>query len=86
MILNDEQKELLNAAKVRSQLRDLLTIEELSKFTGISVRSIQRMHQNGQGPRRIRRGHRLVYPVADLLMWLAVTTGASGTAARRYRA
>jgi predicted DNA-binding transcriptional regulator AlpA len=81
MTLNDGQKELLNAAKVRSQLRELLTIEELSKFTGLSVRTIQRMHQNGQGPRRIRRGHRLVYPVADLLMWLTVTTDAQKTVA-----
>ena len=72
MDLTSRQHELLEAARTRRRLREQLTIEELSEFLAVSVRTIQRMHKYGQGPLRIKRGHRLVYPIADLLVWWPV--------------
>lgn len=75
MDLTPRQHELLEAAQTRRRLREQLTIEELSEFLDVSIRTIQRMHRYGQGPPRIKRGHRLVYPIADLLVWSPVHLG-----------
>lgn len=70
MDLTPRQHELIEAARNRRRLRDHLTIEELSEFLLVSIRTIQRMHANDQGPPRNRKSQRLVYPIADLLRWL----------------
>jgi hypothetical protein len=70
MDLTPRQHELIEAARTRRRMRELVTIEELSEFLAVSIRTIQRMHANDQGPSRIRYSHRLVYPVAGLLRWL----------------
>jgi hypothetical protein len=69
MDLTLRQHDLIEATRTRRWLlRELFTIEELSELLGVSIRTIQRMHTNGQARRR--RSYRLVYPIADLLRWL----------------
>ena len=70
MDLTPRQREILETARTRRHIVDHLTIEELSEFLAVSIRTIQRMHATGRGPRRIPRSHRLIYPVPDLLQWL----------------
>ena len=70
MDLTQRQREILETARTRRRLVDHLTIEELSEFLAVSIRTIQRMHATGQGPPRIRRSHRHIYPISDLLQWL----------------
>ncbi len=74
MELTPAQHEVLRGARARRRLRDLITIEELSGFLRISVRTLQRMHASGQGPPRIRRSHPLVYPVSELIPWVQART------------
>ncbi len=50
-----------------------LTIEELSEFTGISVRSIQRLHSHGGGPPRSRESYWKLYRVSKVIEWMETT-------------
>jgi hypothetical protein len=71
MDLTPRQQELIEGTRTHGWLHELFTIEELSEFLGVSIRTIQRMHAHGQGPRRIRKSYRLMYPIPDLLDWLS---------------
>jgi hypothetical protein len=70
MDLTPRQQDLIEATRSRGWLSELFTIEELSEFLGVSIRTIQRMHANGQGPPRRRKSYRLMYPIPALLDWL----------------
>jgi Helix-turn-helix domain len=70
MDLTPRQHDLIEATRTRRWLHELLTIEELSEFLGVSIRTIQRMHTNRQGPPRRRKSYRLMYPIPALLDWL----------------
>jgi hypothetical protein len=63
MDLTPRQQDLIEATRSRGWLSELFTIEELSEFLGVSIRTIQRMHANGQGPPRRRKSYRLMYPI-----------------------
>ena len=70
MDLTPRQHELIEATRTRRWLYELFTIEELSEFLGVSIRTIQRMHAAGKGPPRRRKSYRLMYPIPALLDWL----------------
>src|SRR4051812_1369624 len=67
------QHEVLRRAQTRLRYRNSLTIEDLSEFLGISVRTIQRMHASGKGPPRLRWSHRFVYRVSKVTEWVQDT-------------
>jgi hypothetical protein len=75
MELNSSQQEIVEAARLRRRAQNLLSIQELSQFLELSVRSIRRLHAAGMGPPRIRRSRRLMYPVPRLLEWLPTFGG-----------
>lgn len=49
---------------------DLLTIEELAQFFGISKDTAYRWNVAGTGPRRIQIGRRVMYRKADVQDWI----------------
>src|SRR4051794_40817552 len=84
--LNPKQRELIETAASRRELTKGLSIEELSAFLGVSVRTIQGCHTHGNGPPRKRRSHKLVYPIPELMEWLqrpADDPSSEGTHAER---
>ncbi|WP_081432881.1 helix-turn-helix domain-containing protein [Acidiphilium sp. PM] len=52
--------------------RNLLTTREVCQYVGFSKRTLERLIEDGRGPRRVRIStRRLGYPKTDLDQWLA---------------
>ncbi len=49
----------------------LLTIREVSEITGLAVRSLYGYRNDNAGPPSFRYGRQLLYPYADLQLWMA---------------
>jgi excisionase family DNA binding protein len=50
----------------------LLTTKEVCSYLTISKRTLERLGEDGRGPRRIKISHkRVVYPKDDLDSWIA---------------
>ena len=65
-----EQEDIMFVATKRRYGLVLFRIDELARFLGISVRTIQRLHAKGYGPDRIKEGRRYVYKLSSLRRWL----------------
>ena len=48
-----------------------LSVEEASRFTGLSCSTLNKLRCRGGGPRFAKVGRRVIYDVADLDNWLA---------------
>jgi predicted site-specific integrase-resolvase len=48
-----------------------LSIEDLAKASGVSIRTIRRIEADGQGPPRVKRSHKYMYRSEDVERWLA---------------
>ena len=60
-----------NFAADESDANPILTEAEVSRFTRLSTRTLQRLAEDGRGPRRIRLTERRIgYWKADVLDWL----------------
>ena len=49
---------------------DLLRIEEAASYLGVNVQTLRAWKRKGNGPRYIRFGGKLVYPVREIQVWL----------------
>jgi predicted DNA-binding transcriptional regulator AlpA len=49
---------------------DLLTIREVSEITGLAVRSLYGYRNDNAGPPSYKYGRQLLYPAADLEVWM----------------
>ena len=45
--------------------------EQLAQRLGVSMRSIERWRSTGEGPRYLRAGRRILYPVVEVERWEA---------------
>jgi predicted DNA-binding transcriptional regulator AlpA len=58
-----------------------LSSEDLAERLGISIRSVERMRQNGTGPRWLRAGaRRVAFPLHEVELWEAERTHTSRAA------
>ena len=53
-----------------SGLEPLLSIEELSEYLDVPIKTLYEWHQSGKGPSAVRVGRRLRYLVCDVRYWL----------------
>ena len=53
-----------------SGLDPLLSIDELSEYLGVSIKTIYEWRQNGRGPVAVRMGRHLKFAVSDVRAWL----------------
>jgi hypothetical protein len=67
---SEEQTKMLETARNRRGFQNMFSIKELSLFLSVPVRTIQRRITQGMGPPRIKRSHRMTYPLPSLLEWL----------------
>lgn len=67
---DDFQKAEIEKARARSEAAALIPIEALAAKLGVSVRTIRRLHASGNGPPRVRRGHKLMYQESAVDSWL----------------
>lgn len=58
-------------------LDPLLSVEELSEYLGVPVRTIYDWRQSGRGPRGIRMGRHLKFALSDVLAWIEAQRTAS---------
>ena len=65
----NERKIPTTIAELRSEGDRLFTAKELAAITGLSVNSIQKLVQDGRGPRRIQLGQYTRYLTCDILTW-----------------
>lgn len=54
-----------------TELQDLNTTEALSKYTGISIPTLQRWRARGEGPKYVKLGHLVRYPKVSVEAWIA---------------
>jgi hypothetical protein len=48
-----------------------ITIQDLSGVLSRSIRTIRLLHQKGEGPPRVKHGHRMKYLINDVREWLS---------------
>lgn len=58
------------SARTTSGLELMLTIEELSEYLAIPVRTLYDWRQSGRGPRAVHVGRALRYFTSDVQAWL----------------
>lgn len=61
-----------------SGLDPLLSVDELSEYLGVPVRTIYDWRQTGHGPTGIRIGRHLKFAVSDVLAWIDSQREATG--------
>jgi len=64
---------MLDAARARSAVSELISITELAEQLGLSVRTIRRWQALGDAPPRVKRSRRLMYRLSDVVAWLEAT-------------
>ncbi|HEY5224314.1 MAG TPA: helix-turn-helix domain-containing protein [Microbacteriaceae bacterium] len=57
-------------SKPSSQLERLLTIEELSEYLGVPVRTLYDWRVDGRGPKALHAGRVLRYPESRVRAWI----------------
>jgi excisionase family DNA binding protein len=60
-------------------LDPLLSVEELSDYLGVPIRTIYDWRQTGHGPRGIRIGRHLKFAVSDVMAWIDAQREASSS-------
>ena len=62
---------LVEIAKARSLCSPWMSIQNLAKHIGVSIRTVRRIHAAGGGPARVKRSRKLMYRRDDVESWLA---------------
>ena len=58
----------------------LMTTSEVAEYLTVPVTTLYRWRQTGEGPRALRIGKHLRYPMADLHAWLGLQAASAGDA------
>jgi predicted DNA-binding transcriptional regulator AlpA len=59
---------------------ELLTEREAAEMLRLSIRTLQRLNQDGAGPRKLQlTARRVAYRRADILAWIALRETAAST-------
>lgn len=68
--LEAEITELVEVQRLRSTAPLMISISDLAKELGVSVRTLRREQAAGRMPPRIKRGRRQMYLKADIANWI----------------
>lgn len=73
--LDDVQRAFLTERRKISAEQVFISVRELAKMLGVSVRTVRRMQARGALPPRIKRGRSLAYHAADVKALIATQAG-----------
>lgn len=71
MTMDDHFERLIEQARRRSDVGELVSIEDLADELGRSVRTLRRWNTRPGAPERIKRGRRHLYRRADVERWFS---------------